>query len=474
MSTSRTDSLEKDTSSIEKIESNLDFDPAFERRTLFQVDLRVLPLLSLLCAFNSIDKSNLGLVYAAGMGETLNLTAGSRYTLVACMYSVPFILLQLPGTLGLRRFGVRNWLTFMVGAWGAVALSMGFVKSWQSLLVTRMLLGTFQAPFFASLLWIIAAWYRRDQIQKRTAVWYLISLLMNAFSPLIAYGLSLLDGKRGLEGWRWIFIVEGTITLVLACLSFFFLPCFPEQNKFLTKEQTALIIRRIDEDRGDALPDVITFQKVRTHLSDWTLWGYGFIVMCGTLPIAVQGFFVPIILGGMGYDSKGVLLRVAASFTPAVPTTMAVAYFADKYQHRSSFIAGGALLCVLGNSLLAWHQNDNVRYFGVFLTNAANSAATTSALTWASTNVVSHSKRAVQTAVVVALAELGFFLASTVFRSQDAPRYIPGLIATLVSQGVVLLLLCAIVTRHWYRNKQMREGKLTAPLEGQEGFYYTF
>ena len=87
--------------------------------------------------------------------------------------------------------------------------------------------------------------------------------------------------------------------------------------------------------------------------------------------------------------------------------------------------------------------------------------------------MVSQSKRAVQTALIVALGAFGGILAAVCFRSQDYPRYVPGLAATLASQGVVLALLAALTVRHMHLNKQMREGKRTEPLEGQEGFYYT-
>lgn len=58
-------------------------------------------------------------------------------------------------------------------------------------------------------------------------------------------------------------------------MTWFFIPDFPDLNRFLTPKQTALVLRRIDEDRGDALPDPVTFEKVKRHLMDWTIWGHG-------------------------------------------------------------------------------------------------------------------------------------------------------------------------------------------------------
>jgi len=74
---------------------------------------------------------------------------------------------------------------------------------------------------------------------------------------------------------RLLQIIEGLVTLASGIVTWFFIPDFPDQNKFLTDEQTTLVLKRIDEDRGDAVPDELTAEKVRRHLLDWTLWAYG-------------------------------------------------------------------------------------------------------------------------------------------------------------------------------------------------------
>lgn len=63
--------------------------------------------------------------------------------------------------------------------------------------------------------------------------------------------------------------------MFLGIITWFFIPSFPDQNDFLTPKETALVLKRIDEDRGDALPDPVTFEKVKTYLGDWVLWAYG-------------------------------------------------------------------------------------------------------------------------------------------------------------------------------------------------------
>lgn len=445
----------------------------FERKTMLWVDFRMLPLMSLLYSFALIDRINLGSARAAGMEEDLNLKIGSRYSIATCLYFVPYVLLQLPGNLVLRKVGVRNWLACMVVGWGAVQLGMGFVPTWGYLTLCRILLGMFEAPFFPALAFIIATWYRRHEVQKRLSAFYLMSITIGGFSPILAYGFSLLNGKRGIRGWRWIFIIEGAITLFLGVLTWFFVPDFPDRNKFLTPEQTALVLKRVEDDRGDSIPDTLTFRKVVTHLGDWTLWCYGIMLMCATLPAYALAFFISLILKGMGWSTSAALLLSAPPYGPAVITVMLFSWLSDKYKHRGAFIIIQTLICTVGLVLMAFAKGNNVRYFGTFLVNAGNSGTIPGILAYASNNVVSQSKRSVQSAITISFGGIGGILASTVFREKDAPAYVPGLVITITLQGVLIVTYLATFIHHQRLNRLSRAGKLSAPLEGQIGFFYT-
>lgn len=70
-------------------------------------------------------------------------------------------------------------------------------------------------------------------------------------------------------------IVEGAITVAFGIIAWFFLPGFPDQNTFLTSEETAIVLDRVEKDRGDSLPDVLTTEKILRHLLDWKLWATG-------------------------------------------------------------------------------------------------------------------------------------------------------------------------------------------------------
>ncbi|KAJ7099567.1 major facilitator superfamily domain-containing protein [Mycena belliarum] len=445
----------------------------FERRTMRSVDLHIIPIVALLYSFALLDRINLGAARTAGMGPALHLEVGARFSICTVIYFIPYIILQIPGNLIIRKFGARRYLAFCATGWGAVQLGMGFVTTWGYLTLCRMLLGVFEASFFPGIVYIISSWYTRYEVQKRLAFFYLLSLTISGFSSILAYAFSLLDGKRNIAGWSWIFIIEGSVTLFLAVISFFLLPDFPELNTFLTPDQTQFVLRRVEEDRGDSVPDQLTVRKVLHHLGDWTLWAYGIMFMCCTLPAYALAYFISIILKGLGWGTTTALLLSTPPYAPAFASAVFFAWLSDKTRHRAGYILIQGLISITGLCLTAFSPQNNVRYAGIFLLNAGSSGCIPSILAYSANNVVGSSKRSISSALTVAFGGVGGIIASTVYREQDFPRYLPGLWVTLGAQFLLLFLVGATSLHFTRMNRLSREGKLAAPLEGQPGFFYT-
>ncbi|KAE9411613.1 MFS general substrate transporter [Gymnopus androsaceus JB14] len=424
---------------------------AFERRILRRIDLRMLPILGLLYSLALIDRTNLGVARIAGMGEDLELSVGSRYSLVSCVYFVPYILLELPSNVLLRFFGTRNLLSFCVVAWGAVQLAMAFVPNWQYLALCRVLLGAFEAGFFPALVFIITTWYRRHEVQKRLAAFYLISILTGGFSAIAAYGFSQMRGIGGLNGWSWIFVIEGAVTFLFGLAAWTLLPEFPDNNKFLTSEETKFVLERIEEDRGDSRPDEITIWKVMRHLSDFKLWIYGTpsssLLLVLLILVVETGSSFTIILSGMGWNLEHALLLSAPPYVFAAFSVFVFAYASDHFP----------ILTLVGFCITGFVHEPRWRYFGLFLGNAGSAGCIPGILAYSSNNIVSHSKRAVSTAIIISFGGLGGIIATTIFRQKDFPRYIPGIIATILCQVLLLVLLAVLTLHFWYQNKAKRK-----------------
>ncbi|KIY44495.1 MFS general substrate transporter [Fistulina hepatica ATCC 64428] len=433
-----------------------------ERRLIRRVDWRLLPILGVLYSICLIDRVNLGIA--------TRLDIGARYTIVTAVFFVP----ELPGNIIVRKVGASNWLAFCAVSWGIAQLAMGFVPSWQYLALCRALLGAFEAGFFPAMVYIVTTWYKRHEVQKRLGGFYLLATFISAFSPIFGYLFTLVGGTHRLSGWRYIFIIEGAITIGCGLIGWTFIPDFPDATRttFLNEAEVAFILQRIEDDRGDAIPDAVTLRKVFHHLCDWTVWAYG---MCTTMAALSIGYFSTLILQGMGWSVTTSLLLVRLPFI-ASNTSMIwlFSWLSDKYQQRAIFIALGAVVTAIGTCFTAFLSNNTVRYLGIFLTCGGANAIIPGVLAYASNNVVSQSKRAVTTATTIMFGGIGGIFSAVVFRQQDAPSYRPGSIATLTCQ-LSLLALLALTTGHFRRrNAETRRGNLSSrSLEEKPGFMYT-
>ncbi|KAG6858030.1 hypothetical protein C0995_003203, partial [Termitomyces sp. Mi166 len=128
------------------------------------------------------------------------------------------------------------------------------------------------------------------------------------------YALTLIAPRGGLHGWQWIFVIEGAITILVAGFAYTAFPEFPDNNRFLSPEQTKMVLARVEKDRGDSLPDKMTSAKLRLHLCDWKIWIFATSLVSynnhvfGVDTESAQGYFAPIILTSMGYKLRDSLL----------------------------------------------------------------------------------------------------------------------------------------------------------------------
>lgn len=296
----------------------------------------------------------------------------------------------------------------------------------------------------------------------------MLSQLFSGFGGIMSYGMSTLAGTRGLAGWRWIFILWGTITLGLAFIMFFSVINFPDANTFLTPRQTRFVLQSLDEDRQDAVRENITLRGVVKHLSDWKLWVISLAHCFSTLPAYAFALFMPVILAGAGYSTTLSLILPGPPYVFAALYTFAVAYISDKTRLRAPFIAMNAACCLVGLIILAWGRLPGVRYMGSFLVIAGCSANVPATLTYGHNNVRGQVKRAVATGIMIAGGGMGGIVASLIFRQADYPAYIPGLATTIACQAIICVFVGGLSTYFKQRNSMAdRSGEA---IEGSLSF----
>ena len=181
-----------------------------------------------------------------------------------------------------------------------MTLGTGFVQNYAQMMAMRILLGIFESGLFPGLTFLISTIWSRETQAKRVAVLYVAGAASGAFGGLIAYGIQLMGDQRGLEAWRWLFIVEGCISIVLCAGSWFTLPKDAETAYFLTPEEKVMMANRKRRDivfKGD---DKFDWKYARMAFKDVHIYLAAFCSFCSSIPLFGMGTFMPTIIRGLG------------------------------------------------------------------------------------------------------------------------------------------------------------------------------
>ncbi|KAI4187960.1 MAG: hypothetical protein L6R41_002464 [Letrouitia leprolyta] len=426
-----------------------------------------------------------------------------RKSVITLVFFITYVIAQPPTTILVRFFGPRMWLATITLCWGATMIGFGFVKEWKTLVGLRLILGILehgldhlrQSGFFPGVVYLLSTWYKRYEVGKRYSIFYFIGSMASALGGILAYGLMQMEGTQGYGGWRWIFIIEGCVcyqctpgssmanslgklTCGVAFLGYIFLVSFPDNTKsrsirFLTEEQRQIVIARVNQDRADADLEKFTFKRWLGGAVDWKIWAYGACFGCATTVSYALAYFLPIILNlELGYDTGTAQCLIAPPYAFAGIIMFATGWFGDKYHQRGLCVAFNAMLCIIGLAVMGWAYHDSrARYFGVFFATAGSNANVPSVLTYQANNIRGQWKRAFCSATLVGGGALGGIVGSTVFRSEDSPKYIPGLSVAMGSQVVILILVGALTATFMANNKKADQGEKV--LEDLPEFRYT-
>ena len=214
-------------------------------------------MLILIYIMNYLDRNNIAAARLAGLQDPrskggISLTTTQYLTALSILF-VGYLLMQIPSNLFLNKIGKPAiYLPTVMIVWGTISAATAGTKSFGGLIAVRFFLGFVEAAYFPGCLFFLSCWYTRKELGFRTAMLYSGSLLSGAFSGLISAGIKNgLDGARGLRAWRWLFIIEGVITIFIAFIAYFALPNFPRTTSWLTEEERQLAIWRLDEDIGE-------------------------------------------------------------------------------------------------------------------------------------------------------------------------------------------------------------------------------
>lgn len=437
-----------------------------QKKLMLKLDLHIVPAICLLYLLAFLDRVNISNANVYGMAKDLHLH-GNQYNIALTIFFVPYILAEVPSNFLLKKLSPHVWLSGCMVFFGAVTLSQGFVKNFGGLMVCRFFLGMFEAGMFPGCFYLLSMWYRREEAQRRYSFFFSSTCLAGGFSGLIAAGIWNLNGKRGLEGWRWIFIIEGAITIVCSALMYFFISDFPEDAKYLSDNERAFIKAKLSLDSGDSSHDVpLDAKSVFRVFKEWKVWVAGLMYFFFIVPAYGYAYFAASIVKSLKYSPIQTQFHSVPPWVAAFGFSMTLAILSDKTRHRAGYAIFSCLVGVAGFiMLLANHTNVHVRYGGLFLIACGLYTAMPLIVCWTNMNFAGHHRRSVGSGWQIGFGNIGGIIATFTFLSKDAPHYTKGLAIGLAFTVCGIITIICYELAIMYENKQKRLGLMDERYE---------
>jgi MFS transporter, ACS family, tartrate transporter len=215
-----------------------------------KVSRRLLPPLFVMFVLSFLDRSNVSLVK-----HHLEVSAGisaAAFGFGAGVFFIGYAVLGVPSNLVLHRIGARRWLALIMAVWGVLSCGMALVTGPTSFYVLRFALGVAEAGFFPGAILYITYWFPANRRGRATGIFQSAVAISSIIgNPLGGYLLGL-HGLLGVDGWQWMFIIEGLPTVVVALAVPWLLTDRPRQAGWLTDEERELLSRQLAEDEPTA------------------------------------------------------------------------------------------------------------------------------------------------------------------------------------------------------------------------------
>ncbi|KIY63341.1 sugar transporter [Cylindrobasidium torrendii FP15055 ss-10] len=451
-----------------------------ERRLLWKVDARM-SILLVIYILNYIDRNNAAAARLKGFETDLKLEKEQFPTILSILY-VGYILMQIPSNMLLNKIGRPSiYIPCCMIIWGMISCLTGITTNFVGALMTRFFLGFVEAAFLPGSLFLLSKWYKREELGLRNALLFCGNIISNAFGTLIASGiLSNMEGKLGHRAWRWLFYIEGALTMSVAVIAIFVLPDFPETTRWLSDDEKALAILRMEEDVGVADAQTketktSSWEGLKMAFLDWRVWWMAMSLTSIVIALSFNAFF-PTLTATLGYGPTETLLLCAPPWVFSTIVCFLLARHSDKTKDRFFHIAAAYCVGLVGFIIAVSTMNTAARYVSLFLMASMYSGFIVF-YAWISNSFPRPAeKRAVALALTNAFSQLGNVAGSYIWSSGWGPTYRYSYGICIATTGLSLVMCYAFRVELQRQNKkleQQEEEELGGAVsEEQRGFRY--
>ncbi|KAK8213606.1 hypothetical protein M8818_002910 [Zalaria obscura] len=421
-------------------------DPARETKLLAKLDLFFVPIIMVVYLSCFLDRANIGNVKTAGMPEDIGATAQQFSTAVSIFYAT-YVTFESPWAILLKKITPRYLITGLCVVWSLVTIFSGFITSIGGLYATRLILGACEGGLFPGLNLYLTMVYKREEQAKRVSYLFVCTALAGAFGGLLAYAILHMDGVAGYAGWRWVYIIEGIFSIIVAVIVWFGLPNDPSNAYFLNAEEKHLMQIRARQRAAYMGSDDFSWEEIRIAFKDPKVYLSGIIQFMQDILLYGFSTFLPSIIKSMGYNSLQSQYLTIPVYLVGGFVFLAFAFVSDRMTIRGPFIIFANIFGIIGYILIITNTPYGVKFFATFLCAIAVYNGPGLNMTWLNVNTAPHYRRAASIGFQQTIGNTAGIVAGQIYRTS------PYLLGNAFSLGALCVAQFLVLGKWLYIRK---------------------
>ncbi|KAF5007171.1 hypothetical protein FDECE_6481 [Fusarium decemcellulare] len=405
------------------------FSPEEAKAIMKKVDRRFFILIGFMFMVKNIDNANASLVKVLQVGKPSNIITElgmtlNSYNWVGSIYGISYIIFELPSNMVQKYFTPHTWQSRIFLSWGIATACSGAVKTGGQLLTCRFLVGLFEAGMFPGVVTTLTYWYRTDEFGRPMMWFFGISNLSGIIGSLLCYGISYMDGAQGLSAWRWVYIIEGVLTILFAGIIFFVMPDFPKSPRsgsWLTEREREFIEARLPLNTPTTGDKNFDRKEVWHAFSSPVVWSF---LLCQTfMNLSLYGFnwYLPTIITNFGF--VGLPANQLLNIPPVIAGCLGI-IFSAWFVGRGFFWRPLYVLILVGLSLVSYillmTLNDKGKYAACILGSLFTISFYPPYWSWRAGYLTGSSGAAFAMGLQSSIAQLGAVVGPQYFQSRWA------------------------------------------------------
>ncbi|OBT60938.1 hypothetical protein VE03_09275 [Pseudogymnoascus sp. 23342-1-I1] len=441
-----------------------------ERHLLFKLDLTLMTFGCLGTFIKYIDRSNLNTAFVSGMKEDLSLY-GNQLNYANTAYSVANILGLWPSNLLLTRVNPRWFIPFMELGWTICTFAQAGMKTSLHMYVLRFLVGIFETGHYSAIVYMCGGWYQKAELARRLAIINCATAIGPMFSSYLQSGVYTgLNGNSGLSGWRWLFIIDGVISIGVIIPQVFLFPDVPARQKpgFLFSEAEIELGRDRNPQEGRVKQGAFTKAQFKRWLFTpeiWLLWVISICNSIGNQPSTSMAFWLK--AWNTKQPGSYTIPQINNYTTPiqaiVVVVTLFMAWSSDTWlggRRWPMLVLGGVIngvVCILLGATPVFPKNRAFRWFLYYQTGWAQAS---NSMFWAWTQDLLAGDPGTRAFASAGLNVWAWVFIATVplavFKTTDQPAVVSG---NYTAAGFCFLLAITAVSLAWL--EKLKRGRAT-------------